>query len=132
MNLKNSTLYSSFLVLCIIIFYETTLQNFILGGFEMRRRQNRKVKQSRFEELLEIPKEISSQNPKLTVMGFEELLVENYKAILEYQDFYIRLSTHIGIININGFELNLNEMTNDDILITGKIESVDFERTTDA
>lgn len=98
----------------------------------MRRRQNRKVKQSRFEELLEIPKEISSQNPKLTVMGFEELLVENYKAILEYQDFYIRLSTHIGIININGFELNLNEMTNDDILITGKIESVDFERTTDA
>ena len=98
----------------------------------MRRRQNRKVKQSRFEELLEIPKEISSQNPKLTVMGFEELLVENYKAILEYQDFYIRLSTHIGIVNINGFELNLNEMTNDDILITGKIESIDFERTTDA
>ena len=98
----------------------------------MRRRQNRKVKQSRFEELFEIPKEISSQNPKLTVMGFEELLVENYKAILEYQDFYIRLSTHIGIININGFELNLNEMTNDDILITGKIESIDFERTTDA
>ena len=85
-------------------------------------------KQNRFEELLEIPKEISSEKPKLTVMGFEELLIENYKTILEYQDFYIRLSTHIGIININGFELNLNEMTNDDILITGKIESIDIER----
>ncbi len=95
-------------------------------------RKQRKVKrQNRFEELLEIPKEISSEKPKLTLMGFEELLVENYKNILEYQDFYVRLSTHIGIININGFELNLNEMTNDDILITGKIESVDFERTID-
>lgn len=95
------------------------------------RKQRRVKKQNRFEELLEIPKEISSEKPKLTLMGFEELLVENYKAILEYQDFYVRLSTHIGIININGFELNLNEMTNDDILITGKIESVDFERTID-
>ena len=95
-------------------------------------RRERKVrKQNRFEELLEIPKEISSEKPKLTVMGFEELLVENYKAILEYQDFYVRLSTHIGIININGFELNLNEMTNDDIIITGKIESIDFEKTID-
>lgn len=95
-------------------------------------KKQRKVKrQNRFDELLEIPKEISSEKPKLTVMGFEELLVENYKAILEYQDFYVRLSTHIGIININGFELNLNEMTNDDILITGKIESIDFEKTVD-
>ena len=95
----------------------------------MKKRQ--KKRQSRFEEFLEIPQEISSEKPKLTLMGFEELLVENYKNILEYQDFYIRLSTHIGIININGFELNLNEMTNDDILITGKIEGNDFERTID-
>ena len=90
-----------------------------------------KKRQNRFEELLEIPKEISSQNPKITIMGFEELFVENYKAILEYQDFYVRLSTHIGIINVNGFELKLNEMTNDDILITGKIEGIDFEKIVD-
>lgn len=95
------------------------------------KRQKKIKRQNRFEELLEIPREISSENPKLTLMGFEELLVENYKAILEYQDFYVRLSTHIGIININGFELNLNEMTNEDILIRGKIESIDFERTID-
>ena len=97
----------------------------------MKKKQNRRIKQNRFEELLEIPREVYSAMPKLTVMGFEELLVENYKAILEYQDFYIRLSTNIGIININGFELNLNEMTNDDILITGKIEGIDFEKTVD-
>ena len=90
--------------------------------------KRRKQKQSRFEELFEIPEEISSQKPKMTLM---ELLVENYKSILEYQDFYVRLSTHIGIINVNGFELNLSEMTNDDILITGKIEGIDFEKTID-
>ena len=97
----------------------------------MKKKQTIKTKQNRFEELLEIPREVSSKTPKLTVMGFEELLIENYKSILEYQDFYIRLSTNIGIININGFELKLNEMTNDDILITGKIEGIDFEKIVD-
>lgn len=93
------------------------------------RRQRKQKKQSRFEELLEIPKEISSMEPKITIIGFDEMLIENYKTILEYQEFYIRISTHIGIININGFNLRLNEMRADDILVKGKIESIDFEKT---
>ena len=94
----------------------------------MRKKQKR---QNRFEELLEIPKEISSNEPKITLVGFNELLIENYKSIIEYQDFYVRINTHVGIININGYNLDLNEMTTDDILIKGKIESVDFEKTID-
>jgi len=97
-------------------------------GKEKKMRKARKQKnQNRFEKILEIPKEISSTEPKITVMGFNEMLIENYKGILEYQEFYIRISTYIGIININGFNLNLTEMTSDDIMITGKIENIDFE-----
>ena len=88
-------------------------------------------KQNRFAQLLEIPKEISSEEPKITILGFQQVLIENYKAILEYQEFYIRLSTHIGILNINGFGMKLEEMTTDDIMITGEIESIDFEKTID-
>lgn len=90
-----------------------------------------KRKQNRLDKILEIPKEISSNEPKITIIGFNEMLIENYSGILEYQEFYIRINTHIGIININGFKLNLTEMTSDDIKITGKIESVDFEKMID-
>lgn len=86
---------------------------------------------SKVNRLLEIPQEISSNIPKITIIGFEKMLIENYKSILEYQDFYIRISTYIGILNINGYHLNLNEMTTEDLLITGKIESFDFESITD-
>ena len=48
---------------------------------------------------------------------------------LEYEEFFASISTYIGIVNINGFNLNLEKMTNDDIKITGKIESIDIERT---
>lgn len=94
----------------------------------MPRSRNDKLKRkSRIDKLLEMPAEVSSNLPKITVIGFEELLIENYKAILEYQDFYIRLSTVLGMININGFSLHLKEMTTDDLMITGKIEGIDFE-----
>ena len=88
-------------------------------------------KASKLDEILEIPVELSPNNPKITVVGFERVLIENYKGILEYQDYFVRLNTYIGIININGFNLNLEEMTADDLLVTGKIDSIDFESTTD-
>lgn len=100
-------------------------------GNEMSASRKKKNAQNRINNLLEIPQEVYSNIPKITVTGFERILIENYKAILEYQDFYIRLSTNIGIININGFELDLKEMTTEDLLISGKIDSIDFESITD-
>ena len=87
-------------------------------------------KARRLDEILEIPVELSTNNPKITIVGFERLLIENYKGILEYQDYFVRVNTYIGIININGFNLQLEEMTSDDLLVIGKIENVDFEDTT--
>ena len=98
----------------------------------MRKRKSKKNNTfSKVEKLLEIPQEISSDIPKFTMLGFEKLLIENYKAVLEYQDFFIRISTYIGIININGFNLDLQEMRTDELLITGKIESIDIEAISD-
>ena len=83
---------------------------------------------SKFDKLFGIPEEIASDIPKVTIVGFDRLLVENYKCILEYQDFFIRIKMATGLININGFNLLMNEMTKDDLIITGIIESVDFEK----
>lgn len=82
---------------------------------------------NRINKVLEIPEEITSSIPKITALGFNKLLIENYKSILEYQDFFVRISTAIGIININGYELKMQEMTSDDIVVEGKIDSLDFE-----
>lgn len=88
----------------------------------------KKNKLSKLNRMLEIPVEVTSTIPRLTNLGFKKLLIENYKNILEYQDFFIRINTSIGIININGYGLKMDEMTKDDIVIEGEIESVDFEK----
>lgn len=82
----------------------------------------------KFDKLFDIPEELSSDIPKVTILGFNKILIENYKSVLEYQDFFIRIKMSTGLININGFELFMNEMTKDDLIITGSIESVDFEK----
>lgn len=91
------------------------------------RKKNRN-KESALNRILEVPKEINTNEPKITIGGFKKMLIENYKVILEYQDIYIRIKTYIGIVNITGFNLKLGEMTSDDIMVTGDIETVDFEK----
>ena len=65
--------------------------------------------------------------PKVTTLGFNKLLIENYKNILEYQDIFIRINTSIGVINISGIDLKMEEMTVDDIIIEGIIDTIEFE-----
>ena len=86
---------------------------------------------SKLDKMLEMPKEVCTDIPKIIITGFDEMVIENFKGILEYEEFFVRINTHIGIININGFNLNLENMTNDDIKVTGKIESMDMERIVD-
>lgn len=90
--------------------------------------RRRKKKESVLDRILEVPEEVANRELRLTILGFKKMLIENYKAILEYQDYFIRINSGMGIININGFNLKLNEMTSDDIMVMGDIESVDFEK----
>jgi len=82
---------------------------------------------SKINEFLEMPEEITTDKPKITILGFEELVIENYKNILEYEEIFIKINTYRGAININGVNLKLIQMNKEDIMITGKIDSIDFE-----
>ena len=86
-----------------------------------------KNKLNKINQFLEMPEEITTNKPKITILGFEELVIENYKNILEYEEIIIKINTYIGAININGLNLKLLQMNEDDIMITGKIDTIDFE-----
>ena len=61
---------------------------------------------SKFDKLFDIPEELSSDIRKVrTIVGFNRMLIENYKSVLDYQDFFIRVKMKTGLININGIEL---------------------------
>ena len=72
---------------------------------------------SKITQFLEMPEEVMTDKPKITVMGFEEVAIENYKNILEYDEIFIKVNTYIGVINISGIGLKLIQMNKDDIMV---------------
>ena len=95
----------------------------------MKRKKIKKY--SKLDRILELPREVASSDIKITLNGFDEILIENYKNILEYQDILIKINTFEGTITIYGFNLKLEQMTDEDIKVIGKIDSIEFERITD-
>lgn len=84
-------------------------------------------KYSKLDSLLELPREVVSTDVKITILGFNEILIENYKNILEYGEVFVKINIFEGTVNIHGFNLKLEQMTDDDIKVIGKIDSIDFE-----
>ena len=74
--------------------------------------------------ILDMPVDMIKGCSRMTVIGNESILLENYKGIIEYEENVIRLSNNI---NVFGTKLNIEEITDDDILITGKIKNIEFE-----
>lgn len=85
-------------------------------------------RKNRINQILEMPREIDNKEPKITIISFDEILIENYKGILEYEEFFIKVDTEIGTININGYKLTLEQITEEDIGIKGAIKSIELEK----
>ena len=79
-------------------------------------------------ELLEMPVEVTSELPKITISGFDEIIIENFVGILEYEEFFVRIKTYIGNVIINGFNMRLTQLNSEDIMVKGIISNVSFEK----
>lgn len=85
-------------------------------------------RKSKINQILEMPREIDSKEPKVTIISFDEIMIENYKGVLEYEEFFIKVDTDIGTINVNGYKLTLEQITGEDIAIKGIIKSIELEK----
>lgn len=79
-------------------------------------------------DLLEMPVEVTSNLPKITISGFDEIVIENFVGILEYEEFFVRIKTHIGNVIINGFNMKLTQLNSEDIMVKGIISNINFEK----
>ena len=64
------------------------------------------MRKKKIDKLLEIPQEVYTNTPKITIIGFNEIILENYKGILEYEEFFASISTYIGVVNIKGYNIS--------------------------
>lgn len=73
-----------------------------------------------------IPKETLLGYSIISIVGKNEVLIENHRGILEYNNELIRISTKLGQVRLVGRELNILQYTNDEMKIEGLISEIDF------
>ncbi|MBQ2897302.1 MAG: sporulation protein YqfC [Clostridia bacterium] len=71
--------------------------------------------------MLDLPKEVTLDYPKITIIGDESIVVENHKGLIELSQTVIRLNTKIFILKICGENLDIKSISEDEIEIVGRI-----------
>ncbi|MGI5911835.1 MAG: sporulation protein YqfC [Syntrophomonadaceae bacterium] len=77
-------------------------------------------------EFLDIPKDIVLDLPKITVIGREELYIENHRGVIEYSLTRLRVNLSRGFLEIEGDDLEIRALMADEMKITGKIISFKY------
>lgn len=90
-------------------------------------KNNDEIKKS-LAEILELPKDIMLDLPKITMVGNLQIYIENHKGILEYTNNRIRINTKDGVLRIIGKNLVLKNIIAEEIIIVGEINQLEFIR----
>ncbi len=91
----------------------------------MKKINTRHIKKT-ITSMFELPKEIVFNLPLINVIGNEEINIENYKGIIEYNLERVRINTSCGIIKIEGKKLLLKQITAENISVTGSISKFEY------
>jgi sporulation protein YqfC len=84
------------------------------------------VLKSRVSSILELPKEVVLNLPLITMIGTQEVTIQNYKGITEYSEKCIRVNTNSGTFKVEGESMVLKLITEELITVVGKINKTEF------
>lgn len=76
---------------------------------------------------LDLPRDIVMDVPKITVTGNKEIIIENHKGIILFEENEINVNSNMGVIKINGKDLVIEYLEGRTIVVTGKFSSVIYE-----
>lgn len=77
-------------------------------------------------DVLELPKEVILDLPKITLVGSIQLYIENHKGIIEYNKESIRINSKAGVIKIIGKNMVIKNIVSEEVSITGEIINIEF------
>ncbi|MCL1936698.1 MAG: sporulation protein YqfC [Defluviitaleaceae bacterium] len=92
----------------------------------MKEKNKEKNLKKNIAAMFELPKDIMLNLPYVSIIGNEEILLQNHKGLIEYSKNVVRIKTTIGIFTANGEDLYISKMTNEYINILGKIKNCGY------
>ena len=107
--------------------YQVMMPGIDIYGIEVLPVKSIKELPQELTERLELPQEALLGAAKLTVTGGRRALVENHRGVLEYGEERIVVSVGRGKLTVSGGGLGIEAMNRRELLIRGRIQSVEWE-----
>lgn len=76
---------------------------------------------------LDLPKDVVLNLPKITIIGNNEITIENHKGIILFERNIIKINTKEKIIDIEGENFEILYIGDSTIAISGKFKSISYE-----
>lgn len=80
-----------------------------------------------FIDILNLPKELSGNYSKITMIENNELLIEGETSVVDYYDNYIKIKCSSVFVQIDGYKLKIEELSNVELLVSGNIVNISFQ-----
>lgn len=96
---------------------------------DLEKREKALEKKSFMESLsqsLKLPSDMLAGAPILMATGKNQISLENYKGIIEYNGNLIKIQTKTCKICIEGKNLNIDYFTNDEMRISGIVQAIKY------
>ncbi|NLY53700.1 MAG: sporulation protein YqfC [Firmicutes bacterium] len=77
-------------------------------------------------DVLELPKDLVLNLPRITMVGNIQLTIENHRGVILYSDRRIRVAVSRGEFIIEGQKLTLRSILPDAIIIDGTITGISY------
>ncbi len=78
-------------------------------------------------EKLDLPKDVILNLPKITIIGNDEITIENHKGIILFERTIIKINTKVKIVDIEGEDFEILYIGDSTITISGKFKSISYE-----
>ena len=95
----------------------------------MRRKELKNKNQTspeRLAKILDVPQNMFESYSQIVLSGNREAVLDGCQGVIEYEDDFIKLKIGRQVVKFTGQNLQIKCMTGENVIIDGKILSVEF------
>jgi sporulation protein YqfC len=78
-------------------------------------------------EKLDLPRDVMLNIPKITITGQNQIVVENHRGVILFEEKEIKINSNVGLITINGNGFEILFMGGSTLTVSGRFKSVTYE-----
>jgi sporulation protein YqfC len=76
---------------------------------------------------LGLPRDVVLDIPKIIITGDNELIIENHKGIIMFEEDEIKVNSNVGVISLQGKKLEILFIGGSTVVLGGKFKGINYE-----